>query len=96
MAAAEPRRLRTLATALADGSLILDPGADRDEAEQQLLMLPGIDRRTAGCIRMRALGDPDVLLPDDVTVRAQSGDVERWRPWRSYAMHHLWVRASGN
>lgn len=96
LAAAEPRALRTLATALADGSLILDPGADRDEAEQQLLTLPGIDRRTAGYIRMRALGDPDVLLPVDVTVRAQTGDGERWRPWRSYAMHHLWARASGS
>jgi methylated-DNA-[protein]-cysteine S-methyltransferase/AraC family transcriptional regulator of adaptative response / DNA-3-methyladenine glycosylase II len=20
-------------------------------------------------------------------------DTERWRPWRSYAMHHLWVAA---
>ncbi|MGW1494280.1 DNA-3-methyladenine glycosylase 2 family protein [Streptomyces sp. NPDC002402] len=96
LAAAEPRALRTLATALADGSLILDPGADRDEAEQQLLTLPGIDRRTAGYIRMRALGDPDVLLSVDVTVRAQTGDGERWRPWRSYAMHHLWARASGS
>jgi AraC family transcriptional regulator of adaptative response / DNA-3-methyladenine glycosylase II len=46
---------------------------------------------------MRALGDPDVLLEGDVAVRAAAHrmgvslqDAEAWRPWRSYAMHHLW------
>ncbi|MER0245843.1 AlkA N-terminal domain-containing protein, partial [Streptomyces sp. HSW2009] len=54
--------LRALATALADGSLSLDPGADRAEAERRLRDLPGLAGRTARAIRMRALGDPDVLL----------------------------------
>ena len=45
---------------------------------------------------MRALGDPDVFLPGDVGIRhalARLGgetDDERWRPWRSYAVMHLW------
>lgn len=89
--------LRTLTTALADGTVTLDPGADRDEAERRLLALPDIDRWTAGYIRMRALGDPDVLLTDDPAVRAgmrragaQASDTETWRPWSSYAMHHFW------
>ncbi|MEV6787367.1 3-methyladenine DNA glycosylase 2, partial [Streptomyces sp. NPDC051098] len=89
--------LRTLTTALADGTVTLDPGADRDEAERRLLALPGIDHWTAGYIRMRALGDPDVLLTDDPSVRAgmrragaQDSDTEAWRPWSSYAMHHFW------
>lgn len=90
LAEAEPGELRTLSTALADGSVVLDPGADRDEAERQLLALPGIGPRTARCIRMRALGDPDVLMAGEATV----GDAEAWRPWRSYAMHHLWAMAS--
>ncbi|MFE7778411.1 AlkA N-terminal domain-containing protein [Streptomyces sp. NPDC057445] len=71
-----------LATALADGRVRLDPGADRDEAERALLALPGVPPVTAALIRMRALGDPDVApegVPDD----------EAWRPWRSYAVHHL-------
>ncbi|MFK4226635.1 AlkA N-terminal domain-containing protein [Streptomyces sp. NPDC019890] len=89
LAEAEPSELRTLSAALADGSVVLDPGADRDEAERQLLALPGIGPRTAGYIRMRALGDPDVLPAGEATV----GDTEAWRPWRSYAMHHLWARA---
>ena len=46
---------------------------------------------------MRGLGDPDVMLSTDLGVRralarlgATVADAERWRPWRSYAMHHLW------
>src|SRR6185437_100818 len=56
----EARRasLRTLGAALADGSLRLDPGVDRDEAERDLLALRGIGPWTARYIRMRGLGDP--------------------------------------
>ena len=50
---------------------------------------------------MRALGHPDVFLPTDIGVRnalvglgEQPAEViarsERWRPWRSYALMHLW------
>ncbi|MEO3973695.1 AlkA N-terminal domain-containing protein [Streptomyces sp. CAU 1734] len=88
--------LHALTTALADGTLVLDAGADRDEAERRLLALPGITPGTAGHIRMRALGDPDVLLGDDPAVlagmaragAAVSGSA-RWEPWRSYATQHL-------
>ncbi|WP_432010816.1 AlkA N-terminal domain-containing protein [Streptomyces cucumeris] len=85
-----PRRaaLRALVTALADGTVPLDAGADRDQAEKELLNLDGIGPRTAGYIRMRALGDPDVLLlPPDTEVDPETA--ARWRPWRSYATHHL-------
>ncbi|MDX3608576.1 MULTISPECIES: DNA-3-methyladenine glycosylase 2 family protein [Streptomyces] len=79
---AEDPALRALATALADGQLRLDAGADRDEAEETLLTLPGIGRSTAALIRIRALGDPDV---DPYGTPG----AERWRPWRSYAVRHL-------
>lgn len=89
--------LRTLTAALAEGTIALDPGTDRDESERRLLALPGISPRTAGYIRMRALGDPDVLLPGDAAVQAgmrrtgsTTADAEGWRPWSSYAMHHFW------
>lgn len=85
--------LRALATALADGRIGLGPGADRDLAEKELLGLSGVDPWTAGYIRMRALGDPDVLLADDPAVRRavrHAGDAGAWRPWRTYAVHHLW------
>jgi AraC family transcriptional regulator of adaptative response / DNA-3-methyladenine glycosylase II len=46
---------------------------------------------------MRALGDPDVFLPGDVGVRnaltrlgEPAPDDQAWRPWRSYAVMHLW------
>ncbi|MFC8824622.1 DNA-3-methyladenine glycosylase 2 family protein [Streptomyces sp. NPDC057137] len=71
-----------LATALADGTVRLDAGASRDEAERALLTVPGVTARTAALIRMRGLGDPDVA-PDGEPGHAA------WRPWRSYAVRHL-------
>ncbi|WP_323445492.1 AlkA N-terminal domain-containing protein [Streptomyces yaizuensis] len=88
--------LRTLATALADGTVALDPGADRAATTRLLLALPGVGAWTAGHIRTRALGDPDVPLTDDREVRAgmrragaHPGGTERWRPWSSYAAYYL-------
>jgi AraC family transcriptional regulator of adaptative response / DNA-3-methyladenine glycosylase II len=60
--------LTGLAAALASGDLSLDPGAERDRAEAQLLARPGIGPWTAAYIRMRALSDPDAFLPSDVGV----------------------------
>ncbi|MFK0106012.1 bifunctional transcriptional activator/DNA repair enzyme AdaA [Streptomyces sp. NPDC091217] len=83
LAGAEPDgSLGALATALADGTIRLDPGADRDDAEAALRALPGMGPAVVATIRVRALGDPDVAppgldVPDD------------WRPWRSYAVRHL-------
>ncbi|WP_274565167.1 DNA-3-methyladenine glycosylase 2 family protein [Streptomyces spiramyceticus] len=92
LAGADDPALRALATALADGDVRLDPGADRDEAQRGLLALPGITTRTAGLIRMRALGDPDVL-PDGGPEDGFGGGAQSdgWRPWRSYAVRHLWT-----
>ncbi|MET9497204.1 AlkA N-terminal domain-containing protein [Streptomyces sp. NPDC006552] len=81
----EPGPLGALARALADGTLALGPGADRDDAEAALRRLPGMDARTAALIRLRALGDPDVAVPGDAVA------ADAWRPWRSYARHHLLV-----
>ncbi len=89
--------LRTISQALADGSVRLDPGADRDQAQRELLALRGIGPWTAGYLRMRALSDPDVLLPGDVVIKnamkkagLSGADVESWHPWASYAIHYLW------
>lgn len=75
-----------LAAALADGTVRLDPGADRDGAERALLAVPGLDARTVAVVRTRALGDPDVAPPGPAVP-------DTWRPWRSYALNHL--RAAG-
>jgi len=96
--------LRALARAVADGDLALDPGADRAETYQQLMRVPGIGDWTAGYIVMRALGDPDTFLGSDLGIkkagarlglgdnlRAISEHAAAWRPWRTYATHHLWA-----
>ena len=99
--AARQRSLQALVHALADGSVVLDPGADWAQARAQLLALPGIGPWTAELIAMRALGDPDAFPATDLGVikgaRAVgiAGDVaahahEAWRPWRSYAVQYLW------
>ncbi|MFI1018437.1 AlkA N-terminal domain-containing protein [Streptomyces sp. NPDC020965] len=92
------RALLTVTGALADGTVVLDPGADRAASERALLALPGIGPGAAGRIRMRALGDPDVPLTDDLEVRAgmrragaRVDGAEGWRPWSSYAMVHFWT-----
>ncbi|MFH8730808.1 MULTISPECIES: DNA-3-methyladenine glycosylase 2 family protein [unclassified Streptomyces] len=87
--AGEPGPVGALATALADGALRLDPGADRDDAEAALRALPGVDARTAALIRMRSLADPDVALPEEP---GQEPVPDTWRPWRTYAQQHLWTQ----
>jgi AraC family transcriptional regulator of adaptative response / DNA-3-methyladenine glycosylase II len=94
------RAIAGLATALADGDIALDRGADRADVRARLLALPGIGPWTADYIALRALGDPDVFLPRDIGVRRALAalrpsapgvpDAEAWRPWRSYALMHLW------
>jgi AraC family transcriptional regulator, regulatory protein of adaptative response / DNA-3-methyladenine glycosylase II len=94
MPRARGRALVAMAAALADG---LDP---RDRAE--FLELRGVGPWTADYVAMRC-GDRDVLLETDLGVRrgfARLADpaalvsrAEAWRPWRSYAVQHLWSLA---
>src|SRR6185369_4992688 len=94
---ARAHALRMLSTAVADGSLALDPGADRDVTREQLLTLPGIGPWTAEYVAMRALGDPDAFPATDLGVTqalerlGRRADPDRWRPWRAYAVQHLWA-----
>lgn len=93
--------LRRLAGAVVDGSLQLHHGADRDEVRRRLLAIRGIGPWTAEYVVMRGLHDPDAFLPTDLGVRraleragAGADAADRWRPWRSYALHHLWGSTS--
>ena len=106
MPRARGRALVQLCTALADGTIRLDRGGDRDEMRARLLAVPGIGPWTADYIAMRALGHPDVLLATDLGTRQAldrlagsdpAGRADRadgWRPWRSYAQMHLWSSLS--
>jgi AraC family transcriptional regulator, regulatory protein of adaptative response / DNA-3-methyladenine glycosylase II len=94
---ARAHALGVLCGAVAEGSLALDPGADRDATRERLLTLPGIGPWTAEYVAMRALGDPDAFPATDLGVRkalerlGPRADPERWRPWRAYALQHLWA-----
>lgn len=99
MPRARARTVLALANACASGELRLDPHADRAREHAALLALPGIGPWTADYIRMRAMGDRDVLLATDLGVRKSAdalgvdlaGGRPEWAPYRSYATHHLWA-----
>jgi AraC family transcriptional regulator of adaptative response / DNA-3-methyladenine glycosylase II len=104
MPIARRRGLSALAGALASGELVLDAGSERAEARRRLLALSGIGPWTAEYIAMRALRDPDSFLPSDLGVRralqqlghdgapaAAERVSQRWRPYRAYAVQHLWA-----
>jgi AraC family transcriptional regulator of adaptative response / DNA-3-methyladenine glycosylase II len=78
--------------------LELDAGSDRDDLVTRLTAVKGIGPWTANYVIMRGLGDPDVFLETDLGVRhallatgLKASDAAGWRPWRTYAMHHLWA-----
>jgi AraC family transcriptional regulator of adaptative response / DNA-3-methyladenine glycosylase II len=100
------RAITGAAAALVDGSLVHTVGDDSAEQRAALLAMPGIGPWTADYVRMRVLGDPDILLPGDVALRAGAaasglpGDpaglaawAARTAPWRSYLSAHLWRAA---
>lgn len=100
--------LLSVAREIARGRLAVDAGADPVEALTGLLRVRGIGAWTASYIAMRALGDPDAFLPGDAGVaralhalgQPEDADAairlgERWRPWRSYAVVHLWAMLEG-
>jgi AraC family transcriptional regulator of adaptative response / DNA-3-methyladenine glycosylase II len=96
--------LLALVRAADGGEIVLDAGAERADARRRLLELRGIGPWTTEYIAMRALRDPDAFLATDLGVRkalealGQSGEpaaaerlAERWRPYRAYAVQHLWA-----
>jgi AraC family transcriptional regulator, regulatory protein of adaptative response / DNA-3-methyladenine glycosylase II len=95
------RSLIALAEAQASDALRLDDGvhSDPDASIARLAALPGIGQWTAHYIAMRALRWPDAFPKEDIAVRNRLGGVsareadalsQAWRPWRSYAVMHLW------
>jgi AraC family transcriptional regulator, regulatory protein of adaptative response / DNA-3-methyladenine glycosylase II len=96
--------LRGVVRALEGGEIVLDPGADREEAARRLASIRGVGPWTVSYVAMRALGDPDACVSADLGVRRalrRLGYAEdpasvaalagRWRPWRAYAVQHLWA-----
>ncbi len=91
--------LIALARAVTDGGLSLEPGGDVPATVARLKELPGIGEWTAQYIAMRALSWPDAFPHTDLGVYKALGTnnprrvleiAEAWRPWRAYAVQHLW------
>jgi AraC family transcriptional regulator of adaptative response / DNA-3-methyladenine glycosylase II len=96
---ARSKTIIAIAQAFHSGSLKLDAGANPDTTIAQLVALPGIGPWTAHYIAMRALRWPDAFPKEDIAVRNNLGGVsakqaeelsQAWRPWRSYAVMHVW------
>jgi AraC family transcriptional regulator of adaptative response / DNA-3-methyladenine glycosylase II len=102
--AARCRSIIALAKGQGSADLCLDGGVHRDPdgSIRRLAEIPGIGQWTAHYIAMRALRWPDAFPKEDIAVRKKLGGVtareadelsQAWRPWRSYAVMHLWSMA---
>jgi AraC family transcriptional regulator of adaptative response / DNA-3-methyladenine glycosylase II len=107
--AARVAAIRALASAVSADPELLAPGASPERTMERLIALPGFGPWTAGYIALRALADPDALPAADLglrralepafggrrpTVREVTARAEAWRPWRGYALVHLWQAGS--
>jgi AraC family transcriptional regulator, regulatory protein of adaptative response / DNA-3-methyladenine glycosylase II len=102
---AQAESLRRLAAAVRDGSLALDePSA---ETMQALTDIGGVGPWVAGYVALCGLGDPDAFPAGDPVLRRRASPraallsepqldalAERWRPFRGYAVLHLWQASS--
>jgi AraC family transcriptional regulator of adaptative response / DNA-3-methyladenine glycosylase II len=100
--------VRAVARAVLDGRVDFRPERTLEEFVARWTALPGIGPWTAHYIALRALGHPDAFPAGDLVLRrvaagdaaplserALSARAEAWRPWRAYAVIHLWRAASG-
>ncbi|UYG04663.1 helix-turn-helix domain-containing protein [Halomonas sp. LR3S48] len=103
MPSARAAALVALATAYRERPRLFDRRQDLDDTVAHLCALPGIGEWTAHYIAMRGLQESDAFLPSDVALQrvlAEQGRrptprellarAEAWRPWRAYAVMHLW------
>jgi AraC family transcriptional regulator of adaptative response / DNA-3-methyladenine glycosylase II len=104
MPAARAATLAGLAAQSVADERLFDPRRDLSDAVDQFHQLPGVGEWTAQYIAMRALGESDAFLAGDVAVQRKLAPdgrrpsirqilarAERWRPWRAYAVMHLWM-----
>lgn len=98
--------VRALATAIAEGAVDLDGGADPTQVRDTLQRLPGVGPWTTEYVALRALRDPDAFPATDLGLRKAAERVgipsasldahaRRWRPWRAYAAEYLWSTLEG-
>jgi AraC family transcriptional regulator of adaptative response / DNA-3-methyladenine glycosylase II len=95
--------IHELAEGVAAGSLKLDAPCELDKFVAQMVELRGIGPWTAHYLAMRALHLPDAFPAMDLGVqkalrrsgaKAAEARADAWRPYRSYAVMHLWAALS--
>lgn len=88
-----------LAQATLDGRFPLHAPTDVEAGVKTLQTLPGIGRWTANYFALRGWQAADIFLPDDYAIKQCFNGMtpaqirryaERWQPWRSYALLHIW------
>ena len=88
-----------LARATLEGTLATVAPDDIEQGVKQLQTFPGIGRWTANYFALRGWQAKDVFLPDDYLIKQRFPGMtpaqirryaERWKPWRSYALLHIW------
>ncbi|QLS05611.1 DNA-3-methyladenine glycosylase 2 [Citrobacter freundii] len=88
-----------LARAALDGTLKPVAPPDIELGVKQLQTFPGIGRWTANYFALRGWQAKDIFLPDDYLIKQRFPGMtpaqirryaERWKPWRSYALLHIW------
>jgi AraC family transcriptional regulator of adaptative response / DNA-3-methyladenine glycosylase II len=91
--------IQALARAVVEGRVDLSPAAPMTETLAALRELPGIGAWTTELVALRVLAWPDAFPASDIgvlralgvaTAAEASARAEAWRPWRSYAVMHLW------
>ena len=94
--------LRAIARACADGRLDFSRAQTLESFVQKATALPGIGPWTAHYMALRAMGLPDAFPAGDLVLQQVLGEGQRlsereterrsqpWRPWRAYAVLHLW------
>lgn len=88
-----------LAESVVEGTFPLRPPEDIDAGVKALQTRPGIGRWTANYLALRGWQAKDVFLPDDYMIKQRFAGMtpaqirryaQRWQPWRSYALLHIW------
>jgi AraC family transcriptional regulator of adaptative response / DNA-3-methyladenine glycosylase II len=97
--------LRAFARAFQQGTI--DSHGSTERLVEAISALPGIGAWTAGYIVLRGLGEPDGFPSGDLILKREAGSpgspltgreldarAEQWRPFRGYAVLHLWEAAT--
>jgi len=87
--------IREFARLVHEGSLHFRTTQDLEKLREQILSIKGVGPWTVEFICMRALGDPDAFPDKDLILHRvmklkPNLNIEKTRPWRSYAALYLW------